>query len=559
MRGGFVACVGGDPRVLDRVIEHLRSHRGTAVRHHGGGFESVAFVDAIDGPIVESRIGSTTLVHGSPPAPLADLHRTGTRFAALEWDGGTLRASRDPFGLAPLFYRLFGEAVWLATEVAPLVSLGTPAPDLDALSARAACAPLDERTGWCGIHRVLPGFTVEITPPDFGVRSSPYWVAPSLIGTYRGGRDDALAEFRQRFETAVKRSFEPRSAILLSGGLDSGAIAVTTRSTGQSSPHLVHVHFPSLSQTHEQRYAASVADAVGAPLHTVAGEVTPWDIDAELDTHGIPYSWLPYGMDEPALAHIAAEGITVALDGHDGDGVLGPRGADWGELILKGELRRLTTHCRRYGLRRALRGAAADFVPPCLRPPRFRPRLPIAQYFCEPLRSQSIGANDPWRWPSSRWRALQLLPLLPRATISFEQKEIEAARHGIDLRHPFADRELVEFLISLPCAIKGDPGRAKPLLVDALSDVLPEIIRERPKSDYMAAVRARVDPARCIEGIRASKVHLPHIEYERLFDDGESHPDRIPLYLVVSLARVHEFARRGTSRASLLGEGSHVA
>jgi asparagine synthase (glutamine-hydrolysing) len=548
MRGGFVACLGGQPNGLERLGEELRSHRGHVVHHRGRGLEIVTLVDAIDGPIVQRWAGSTILVHGGPPAPLAELQRTANRFAAIEWDGVRLRASRDPFGLAPLFYRVFGGAVWLATEIAPLVALALPEPDLEALAARAACSPLDERTGWSGIARVLPGFTVEISTPDLHVRSSRYWTAPSLFGTYRGSRDEALAEFRERFQRAVKRCYEPGSAILLSGGLDSGAIAVTARSAGGDRPHLVHVHFPTLAQTHEKRFATSIANAVGSPLHTVAGEVTPWDIDAELRMHGIPYSWLPYGMDEPALVHIAAQGINVAIDGHDGDGVLGPRGADWGALIVKGELRRLTRHCRSYGLRRALRGTAADFVPPWLRPPGLlrRATRPIARYFCEPLRSQSISANNRWSWPSRRWKALQLVPLLPRATISFEQKEIEAARYGIDLRHPFADRELAEFLISLPYPVKCDPGRMKPVLVDALGDALPESIRDRPKSDYMAAVRQRVDPARCIETVRASKVRMPQVDYRRLFEDGESNPEAIPLYLLVSLARVHEFARRHT-------------
>jgi len=151
---------------------------------------------------------------------------------------------------------------------------------------------------------------------------------------------------------------------------------------------------------------------------------------------------------------------------------------------------------------------------------------------------------DLWRWPSTRWRMRQLQPLLSRAMVSFEQKEIEGARYNIDLRHPFADRELVELLISLPCAIKADPGRKKGLLLDALADDLPELVQERPKSDYMAAVRRRVDPARCIEEIRASKVRLPHLDYARFFDDGDSNPEDMPLFLLVNLVRAHEFARR---------------
>ena len=549
MRGGFVACLDGDSGVLDRVVADLRWHRGSPVCHHAGRLKIVAFTDGSQGPAVEREGPTIRLVHGAPPAPLRDLQRSARRFAAIEWDGMALRAARDPFGLVPIFYRLYRGGVWLATEVHPLVSLEFPGPDLESLVARAAFSPLENRTGWTDVRRIFPGSAVEFGP-DLVARSTSYWMPERIVGTYRGSRSEAIAELRQRFDTAVSRCYEPESGILLSGGLDSGWVATTSMSTKRGPPHLVHVHYADLPQTHEERYAAAVARAVSAPLDTVQGEVAPWDIGAELDLLGIPYSSLPYGMAEPALSHLAGKGIVVALDGHDGDGVLGPQGSNWGELLLKGEVQRLATLCRNYGALRALRGLASDFVPPWCRPARYRSRTylqTVSRYFLEPLKARIAQEDiDLWRWPSIRWRMRQLKPLLSRTMVSFEQKEIEAARHGMDLRHPFADRDLVEFLISLPCAIKADDGRKKSLLLDAVGDDLPELVRNRPKSDYMAAVRHRVDPARCLEGIRASNVRLPHLDYARLFGDGDSNPDSMPLFLLVHLARAHEFARRAT-------------
>jgi asparagine synthase (glutamine-hydrolysing) len=548
MRGGFVACLGAKPERVERAAEALRWHRGNAARHSCHGLEVASLVDAAQGPVVETLAGVTRLVHGEAPAPLAQLQRTATRFAAIEWDGKTLRASRDALGLTPLFYRRLPDAVWLATEVAPLASLEAPIPDLEALSARAAFIPLDERTGWQGIHRVLPGGSVEIDARDLGIATSRYWEPADRFRSHRGSRQEGLAEFRERFASAVKSCLEARTGILLSGGLDSGAVAVMAPASGRGLPYLVHVHFADMPETHEGQFANAVATKVGAPLHTVAGNVAPWDVEAELALFGIPYNWFPYGLEQPALAHMAAEGIAVALDGHDGDGVMGMPGSEWGELILEGELGALASFCRAYGLRRALRGGAAAFVPPRWRPPALRTRTymqSVAPYFSGPLRARIVRDDVyRWRWPSAAWRARQLQPLLPRSTVAMEQKELEAASHGIDLRHPFADRALVDFLISLPCAIKGDPGRAKPMLLDALEGMFPPLLHHRPKSDYQAVVRRRVDAARCVEGIRASKVRLPDVDYQRLFDDAAKEPGSIPLFLLVNLARVHEFARR---------------
>lgn len=545
MRGGFVACLGSDSDELERVAEQLRFHRGQPARAAWKGLAIVAFVNGGDGPFIAADAERLLLAHGAAPAPVAQLERTGIRFAAVEWDGQILRASRDPLGLAPLFYRVFNGSAWLATEVRPLLALGALTADLEALSARAVFVPLDERTGWAGILRVVPGFRLSISK-DLRVSSSAYWSPRRIIGRYRGGRTEAAAELRERLRTATRRCFEPGSAVLLSGGLDSASVAVTAGSLGSAKPYLVHVHFSAITETHEQRYAKSVADSVGAPLHSVSGDTAPWNFDAELELHGLPYSWLPFGLDEPALTHLADKEITVALDGHDGDGVLGPQGAEWGELILKAELRRLTALVKRYGLPRVIRQSAAALVPPIVLPRRLR-RLSymqrVARYCREPL-LQRINDDDidRWRWPSKRWPTRQLQPLLPRSVISFEHKELEAARYGIDLRHPFADRELVEFLVSLRCAVKGDPEAPKSLLREALSDDLPGSVRDRGKSDYMAVVQRRVDRNLCVEIVRASRLRLPHVDYKRLFEEAESHPELVPFVLLINLARIHLFA-----------------
>jgi asparagine synthase (glutamine-hydrolysing) len=547
MRGGFVACLGGHGGPIEAAADRLRWHRGKATRYRAGRLEVIALGDTPDGPFVESTPDSLRLVHGAALQPLPDLEATCQRFAALYWDGATLRASRDPMGLAPLFYRIADGALWLASEIHALLGLAPDSPHLAALAGRAAFAPLDEETGWDGILRVLPGCTVEF---DSALRRTvrQYWDPASRFGTYRGTRSDALAELRDRFRTAVDRCYEPGCALILSGGQDSAAVAVNVP-LAKGKPHAVHVHFPTMPTTHETQYAEGVAGALGVSLSRVPGELHPWDIDAELDMHVVPYLWLPVGVDEPVLAHLERQGIGVALDGHDGDGVLGPNGGAWGSLLLEGALGRLGTLARTYGPLRAARGIVSDFTPPQLRPAgrwSWHTYLQkVLPYFTGGLRSRVEAADiDRWAWPSTRWKTRQIRPLLARAALSFEHKELEAATHGVDLRHPFADRDLVDFLISLPCAIKGDPVRDKSFMMEAMGDALPESIRKRVKSDYIDVVRERVDPALCLEVIRTSGVRLPDIDYARLFRDGDADPRSIPIYLLVNLARSHRFAGR---------------
>jgi hypothetical protein len=148
-----------------------------------------------------------------------------------------------------------------------------------------------------------------------------------------------------------------------------------------------------------------------------------------------------------------------------------------------------------------------------------------------------------WRRPRRSWRHYQLLPLIPPITLVFEQMETEAARLGVDLLHPFADRDLLSFLVSLPFSIKVDAERTKPLLRDALADVLPEIVRTRPgKVWFNPVLERRVDPRRCVEWIRESRVKLPDVDYRGLFAAADADPGALPLFGWIQLARVHLFA-----------------
>ena len=379
MRGGFVACLNGDGRVLDQVVEHMRWHHGKGVRDRRDGLEIAALVDGADGPTVDTGGGRTVLVHGAGPAPLAELQRrrrdlrrssgTGCDCAPAgipsAWPRSSTGCSRAAYGSPPRC------SPWLPSGARLRIwKPSRPGP----CSLRSTIGRAGRASDACSPGRRSTSARTEVS-------SVRYWKPAEALGRYRGSRTEALAEFRERFRAAVRRCYESGSGILLSGGLDSAAVAVIAANEGQARPHLAHVHYPGLPETYEREYAATVAAAVGAPLHVVPGYVDPWDVDAELDGWGgIPYSWLPYGMEDAALAHMAASGVTVALDGHDGDGVLGPLGSNWGDLILKGQFRRVGALAARHGAWPALRGLAVDFLPPhaWLRSgwPGARPELP---------------------------------------------------------------------------------------------------------------------------------------------------------------------------------------
>jgi asparagine synthase (glutamine-hydrolysing) len=57
-------------------------------------------------------------------------------------------------------------------------------------------------------------------------------------------------------------------------------------------------------------------------------------------------------------------------------------------------------------------------------------------------------------------------------------------RHSLEVRVPFLDVPLVEYLLALPESMKRGSGRPKALLIEALGDLLPEEIINQPKRTF---------------------------------------------------------------------------
>jgi asparagine synthase (glutamine-hydrolysing) len=56
--------------------------------------------------------------------------------------------------------------------------------------------------------------------------------------------------------------------------------------------------------------------------------------------------------------------------------------------------------------------------------------------------------------------------------------------HSLEIRVPFLDHVLVEYLSSLPFTMKLAGKRPKQLLIDAVHDILPNSVWERPKMGF---------------------------------------------------------------------------
>jgi asparagine synthase (glutamine-hydrolysing) len=63
--------------------------------------------------------------------------------------------------------------------------------------------------------------------------------------------------------------------------------------------------------------------------------------------------------------------------------------------------------------------------------------------------------------------------------------DVFSMAHALELRVPFVDAEVARAAMAVDDALKLSPGRSKPLLVDALGDLLPREVWDRPKQGFV--------------------------------------------------------------------------
>ena len=428
-------------------------------------------------------------------------------FAFVAWDERRrlLLAARDVMGLRPLFWRTSGRSLLLASEVDALLDAGgmaevEPAAVLDfLLHLRGEPA----RTFFHGVQRLPLGHVLEAcqgTVRNLGLAraSRPRPEAPP-----RGEEAPGVRRLLRRAVAARLQSEGP-VVLALSGGLDSGAIACVAEdlhredARGRSPLLLAAAVFPGFSGD-ETRYLEAV-------LSRVRFACERWDASAFPPAAPEP---LPraHPMRDPkaggagrAIEVARTAGSRVLLMGLGGDelfteaGVLQDLARHGRFLALARETLRRRPYTATSGLgllERALRGAAPAWARRAFRAVLPRRPPPPPAWLGPALRPLWPPPLPPRPDPlPSRVQADVAALLSGDLLQSAEVVELAAARAGLQLRLPFLDWPLVEWVHSIPWDRRLPRGLMKRLLREAMTGLWPESLARRRQvalaGDYLA-------------------------------------------------------------------------
>lgn len=410
-------------------------------------------------------------------------------FAFVFWNPAKrqLLCCRDRFGVKPFFYARQGETFLFASELKALFAYPGLEPRLNRGGLCEVLGLGPARTAGVGVFvgvEELPPATLMILTPD-GVATRRYW---ALIS--RPHEDDypaTVERVRELFTGAVRRQMvsDVPLCTFLSGGLDSSAITAVaaTEYTKSGRPPLETYSFDYVGNEKFFHTSAFQPDA-DAPyvkkivevFHT-RHQVLTCDIPALSDL----LEEAMVARDLPGMADVdssllyfcrqVARKHVVALSGECADEVFG--GYPWFE---REEMLAANTFpwCPDLSPRREVfdRGLwetlrVEDYVQA-----RYEQSLAV----CPRLEGEKPGEarRREVGWLSLNWFMACLL----------ERKDRMSMASGLEVRVPFCDHHLVEYMWNVPYAMKAMNGQRKQVLRDAMGGILPEEVRVRPKSPY---------------------------------------------------------------------------
>ena len=422
-------------------------------------------------------------------------------FAIYDADKHLLFCARDRFGEKPFLYHSTQECFAFASEYKALLSLENINTSYDQNRVlRFLYHPTqglddDIQTVFDDIKQLPPGHSLTLNTKTLDYQIRRYWDVKPNDSYAKMSEPEAQEHFRKLFSDAVKlrmRSDVPLGSCL-SGGLDSSSIVCLARQQlgAKSSYDVFTGRFPETS-SNEWPWAEQIIEHTKTTSHVT--EPTVENFSDELSE----FMWhneLPVGSSSQyaqwCVFRLAKEaGITVLLDGQGGDELLGGYEQYFEKYIASlstnqnAERKKIEARYPR-GLLTASQNA--------------KQKLPRGlRHFLAGLTGK--GSDFSFGLTSSAAATLHKnMPPPPKGTTEFHPLaaalyqemlhthlpvllrygDRNSMAHSREVRLPFCDHRLAEFIFSLPPEFLMGGAETKRLLRGATKGLLPENVRTR--------------------------------------------------------------------------------
>jgi asparagine synthase (glutamine-hydrolysing) len=466
------------------------------------------------GHIFRTRCDTEVIVHGYKQWGDEVLNRLNGMFGLAIWDVRKRRlvVARDPFGIKLIYYRNSGGRLYFGSEIRPVRAVTEDSADVDAdslnLFLRYRYTPSPD-TIFAGIKKLAPGSMLICEDGTLRVRQW-YKYVPVPFSPMKSD-DEAREELLELYKRAMKRHLlsDVPVGLLLSGGVDSSALLALMNLSG-SSWRTYTVGYGSSFSDDELSDAAKTA-LVFSSDHT--------EVLLDRGTFESTLEAIVSAVEEPIasssivpmffVCQRARQDVKVALIGQGPDELfggyrrhLGVRyGAMWSATPrwIRGPLAStIATLPRNEMLKRGI--SSLDVKDPLRRYQQVLSLLPgneIDGLFQDGILAPNAGDRilDSWKEIAplanqtdelGRFQFLEMRSTLPDELLMFGDKLSMA--HGLEVRVPYLDRELVEYVERLPARFKVRNGSQKWLHRQVCQKLIPKDVLKRKKRGFAVNV-----------------------------------------------------------------------
>jgi asparagine synthase (glutamine-hydrolysing) len=514
-----MACRGPDDRGTWVSAHAALGHRRLAIIDLPGGSQPMA-VQTPDGPVVmvysgeaynftelrkeltgrghqfETHSDTEVVLHAYLEWGEAAAERLNGMYAFAIWDSRVdkLVMIRDRMGIKPFYYYQTQDGVLFGSE--PKAILANPGAEhvvtLDGLRELFALVQTPGSGAWAGVREVEPGTVVTVTAA--GVRTTQYWRLETREHT--DGQVASVARVRELLDDIVRRQLVadvPR-CMLLSGGLDSSAltaIAAKQLATVGQSARSFSVDFVGQTESFVPDQFRGTPDTPFA--HDVVRKSKTQHQDVVLNSdeladpkarvkaiqaRDVPELRMPDGdMDVSLYLLFKAirEHSTVALSGESADELFG------GYPSFFDPSARASNTFPWLEILKANGGDGTALLRPEVANSMQLPGYLQDVYDTSVRDVERLDGESDFEW---RMRKICYLHLTHFVRVLLDRKDRASMAVGLEVRVPFCDHRLVEYVYNTPWSLKTYDEREKSLLRGAAADVLPRSVVERVKSPY---------------------------------------------------------------------------
>jgi len=438
------------------------------------------------------------------------LERLNGIFALAMFDSttGELFLARDPLGVKPLVYAEDRGELWFASELRALLATGAPTGGADLVALAQFLSFLwipDPRTPYARVRSIEPGTVLRWTPD--GSRVWHYCEPLHPIESPQAIHPEhAVEELRSRFADAVRRQLlsDVPIALMASGGVDSSLI---WWAAGERVERAYTIDWG--GTTGDERLSEDaetvrvLSDLLGTPVTYVAGEEASDSLPRAGDLFADPAHNLARTISHRA----SGDGFKVLLSGQGGD-----------ELFAGYARHRIAPFLRQ--LRLGVAGKAAEQISRCgtglgaeymariaravSEPDPFESYMQLCTYSAPVDRARVLGCSEGEVSNDAVWQqhravfdalpagmsflrkamALDLAVYLPGLGLAYNDRA--SMEHGVEVRVPWLDLELVRWSLTLPDAVLIRRQRAKWLPKELAARVVSPQVARRAKRGFGA-------------------------------------------------------------------------